>query len=284
MGSYLSPGGVQVLNKPADELRIVSQMDTPQHLTKGDAAPQHSPDHFEKDYTDFVDLAIHELDTPLRKLSVFVNRLTGKFDTVTSDQDLQVYIKRIDSCVSDMRCLIDDLSLLAKVRTSKLNYTSCRINDIVKEVLEELHVPIHAKKITVTVSSLPVLDGDEMQYRRLFKNLIENAIRFGKDDIKPEISIHSSVLNTQEINKPGLHGNTKYHKIEIADNGIGFKNEYAEKIFRPFVRLHGKSRFPGSGIGLAICRKVAENHHGIIYAEGRENGGARFILILPEIH
>ena len=103
-------------------------------------------------------------------------------------------------------------------------------------------------------------------------------------DAPAEINIQSSVLSSGEKDYFKLQQEKKYYKIEIADKGIGFKNEDAEKIFRPFVRLHGKSKFPGSGIGLAICKKIMENHGGIIYAEGNESEGSRFTLILPENH
>ena len=285
MGRFHSTGGVQISKQPVNQLILVPpQMEATTHLKKEGDATEQSPDSFEKDYIEFIDLAAHELDAPLRKLTAFVERLTDKFETAVQDKDLQLYIQRIDNCVNNMQSLIDELSLLAKVRTDKINYTSCDIKNIIKQVLEELQVPLNAKKTTVTVSPLPALDGDAGQFTQLFKNLLENAIRFSKEDVRPEINIRSSVLSSQETNKLKLQEGKKYYRIEVTDNGIGFKNEYAEKIFRPFIRLHGKSKFPGGGIGLAICKKIAENHHGIIYAEGREGEGARFILILPETH
>ena len=285
MSRSLLTGGVQISKQPINQLLFVSpQMEATPHLKKEGNAVQQSPDTFEKDYNDFIELAAHELDAPLRKLTVLVEMLTNKFETPSQDKGVQSYIERIDGCVNDMRSLIDELSLLAKVRTDKRNYASCDIKMIIREVLEELEVPLNAKKAIVTVSALPVLDGDAGQYNRLFKSLLENAIRFSKEDVRPEIQIQSSVLSLQEANKCKLREDKKYYKIELADNGIGFKNEYAEKIFRPFVRLHGKSKFAGSGMGLAICKKIVENHHGIIYAEGRENEGSRFILVLPETH
>ena len=126
--------------------------------------------------------------------------------------------------------------------------------------------------------------GDAEQYCCLFKNLLENAIKFSKKDSVPNIQIRSSVVSPEEKDQFNLEGDRLYYKIEITDNGIGFKKDYTEKIFRPFVRLHGKSQFPGNGMGLAICKKIMNVHHGIIYAESLENEGARFTLVLPETH
>jgi signal transduction histidine kinase len=127
-----------------------------------------------------------------------------------------------------------------------------------------------------------VLQGDSEQYELLFKNLLSNAIRFCKKDKLPIIEIRSESLSTEEIKRFNLGEHKIYYRITIKDNGIGFGEEYSEIIFNPFVRLNGKSEYPGNGIGLSICKKIVENHHGIIYAEGDENSGARIVLILPQ--
>ena len=236
---------------------------------------------FEKEYADFIDLAVHDLDAPLRKLTLLVGMLTSK---LLADTDMQTYIERIGNCIGDMRSLIDDLSVLGKITSDEIEVTSCNIEAIIQQALQDLPTRVKEKKAVITTFSLPVIEGDVHQYARLFKDLLENAITFNKNDTPPEIHIQSSVLTSKEKDQLNLSTDRLYYKIEIADNGIGFKNDHAEKIFQPFVRLHGKSQFPGNGIGLAICKKITAIHHGIIYAEGRENGGSRFILILPESH
>jgi signal transduction histidine kinase len=235
----------------------------------------------EKDYADFIDMAVHDLDAPLRKLSLLVGML---MDKLSPDKDTQVYIERIENCVGDMRSLIDDLSVLAKVSSGKREYTSCKLNSIIEQSLEDLPLTAKEKEAVINKYSLPEIEGDAEQYYCLFRNLIENAIKFSKKDTTPEIHIQSSVLNDNEKDQFHLPPDRLYYKIEIADNGIGFKKEFSEKIFRPFVRLHGKSQFPGNGMGLAICKKIMNIHQGIIYAEGMENEGARFTLVLPETH
>jgi light-regulated signal transduction histidine kinase (bacteriophytochrome) len=237
---------------------------------------------YKKEYTDFIDLAAHDLDAPLRKLSTLVEMLTNKYKTVLEDNDIERYIVRIETCISDMRSLIDSLSVLSRISSDKIEYSSCNIEAIIKETLADLEQAIKAKKAAITTSALPVIKGDRKQYALLFKHILENALKFSRPDIPPEIQIESSVLSQEEKKQFNLPAENTYYKIEIADNGIGFKQEYAEKIFQPFVRLHGKSQYPGNGISLAICKKIIDSHEGIIYVEGEENKGARFILVLPE--
>jgi light-regulated signal transduction histidine kinase (bacteriophytochrome) len=233
------------------------------------------------EYADFTDLAVHDLDAPLRKLTVLIGMLTNK---VSADKDVQSYIERIDNCVSDMRSLIDDLSILGKLNSDEIEFVPCAIDDIMQQALQGMPAAIKEKQAVITTFSLPTIEGDPGQFSRLFKILLENAVKFTKNDTPPEIHIQASLVTPKEKDHWGLFSDRPYYRIEISDNGIGFKNEYAEKIFRPFIRLHGKSQFPGNGIGLAICKKIMDIHHGIIYAEGRENEGAKFILILPESH
>ena len=145
-------------------------------------------------------------------------------------------------------------------------------------------IPAGLRDVKVHVNVLPVLKGSYVQFQQLFKNLLENAIKFSKKDIPPQIRITSELTAKDENFFFNLPSNKKYYKIEFGDNGIGFNQVNAEKIFEPFVRLHSKSEYEGSGLGLSICKKIVDNHDGIIYAEGEENKGARFTLIFPETH
>jgi light-regulated signal transduction histidine kinase (bacteriophytochrome) len=238
-----------------------------------------STDISDKEYTEFAELAVHDLDAPLRKLSVLIDMLTGK---VLTDKDAQSHIERIGKCIGDMRSLIDDLAIWTRIQRDGRELTPCVIEDIIQQALEDMPPAIKNKQAVITTYSLPIIDGDADHFLRLFYVLLENAIEYSKKDVVSEIQIHSSVLTTKEKQNWHLDEERNYYKIEISDNGIGIKEEYAEKIFNPFVRLHGKSQYPGTGIGLAICRKIVEVHDGIIYAEGQENEGAKFVLILPE--
>ncbi len=238
-------------------------------------------DAFEKRYADLMDLAVHDLDAPLRKLTLLVGMLTNK---VTGDSEMQSYVERINGCVDTMRSLIDDLSLLGRITGKDVRHSSCSLDEIVQEALQELPASVKDKQAAVNSLPLPVIEGDEQLLVLLFKNIFINAIKFSKKNFHPSIRIDSDTLTQEERTHLGIEDKKNYYKIIVSDEGIGFKTEDAEKIFDPFVRLHGKSQFSGNGLGLAICRKIMEIHDGIIYAEGREAEGARFILILPESH
>jgi signal transduction histidine kinase len=238
--------------------------------------------NYKKEYNEFIDIAAHDLDAPLRKLSVLVERLTGKFKNVLTGSDVHEYISRINTCLDNMRSLIDGLAMLSQVISNKREYTSCHIETIVQQTLADLQPIIKEKKAVITISALPVIKGDIREYNQLFKNLLDNAIKFCKENTCLVVDVKSVNVTSEEKSYFNLQPARSYYKIEISDNGIGFKQDYAENIFRPFVRLHGNSRFAGSGLGLAISKKIVENHGGIIYAEGRENSGSCFVLILPQ--
>lgn len=253
---------------------------TPQ-LKPGEKELQKPVQSAEKEYSDLIDLALHELDAPFRKLNILLERVSDKFETVSGNEELQMYITRINSSIHGIRKMIDDLSILAAIGTEKSHYVSCDIESIVCSLVNEI---AGEKKPKTAFESLPVIGGDKMQLTLLFKCLLDNIIKFSKENVQPEIGIRSAVLTGDEKDYLKIEKDKIYFKIRITDRGIGFDNKYAERIFRPFVQLHGKSQFPGSGIGLAMARKIAELHGGLIFAEGNENGGACFTLILPETH
>ena len=238
-------------------------------------------DNYKKEQAEFIEIASHDLDTPLRKLSYLIERVTSKYK-ISPEEETQTYVHKIETCLADMRSMVDSLRNLYRVTTDTGEWVPCNIETIVQDVMQELQRAENKEKVTITFTSLPIVEGDIMQYRQLFKNLFENSIRFRKKDIPATIRLSAGPLEEEAMRIWDLQGNKNYFKIDVTDMGIGFKQEDAEKIFHPFVRLHGKSNFPGHGIGLAICRKITDIHQGIIYAEGRENEGARFILILPE--
>jgi light-regulated signal transduction histidine kinase (bacteriophytochrome) len=238
---------------------------------------------FKQQYADFIEIAAHDLQAPLRKLSVLTERLTAKYRDVDRD-DIQQYISRIDGCLRDMRSLINSMSEIAGAAPDTMRYASCHLGVMFKQILNDLDPLIKEKKAELIVAALPVIECDMTQCRQLFKNLLDNALRFSKENVPPGIEVKSTVLSVAEKEQFNLQQDGTYHKIEIADNGIGFDSEYAAKIFQPFVRLNGKAAFEGNGLGLALCKKIVDNHRGILFADGAENEGARFIVILPETH
>lgn len=233
--------------------------------------------NYKKEQEEFILIASHDLQAPLRKLSTFVERLTNKIKDLPGEA--KTYTERIHMAVTNMRSLIDGLSALSEVTESDRKFEKCDLNTLLKEVVENIQLQ---EKENISYASLPVIEGNCTRLKHLFQNLIDNAIKFQKKDSPLQIIINSGEINGEEKRNFDLPMNKKYYKIEIADNGIGFEDQYAERIFQPFQRLHGKSEYEGNGLGLAICKKIAEKHRGIIYAKGDNAEGARFILILPE--
>jgi light-regulated signal transduction histidine kinase (bacteriophytochrome) len=238
---------------------------------------------YKEQVSDFVEAAAHDLHAPLRKLSILVDRVFTKH-TEQFSADAKEYVTRINTCIEEMRSLIDGLTELAVADLHTFAFVDCDLNIIMEQTLHMMNEEIKEKHAVIEVNPLPVVKGNYVQYKQLFKNLLENAIKFSKKDVPPAICINSEPMMGDEKTFFNLPLNKKYYKIEISDNGIGFNQVNAEKIFEPFVRLHSKSEYDGSGLGLSICKKIADNHDGIIYAEGDESKGSRFTLILPETH
>ncbi len=233
-----------------------------------------------KDYSEFIELASHDLDSPLRKLMLLSERLFNKLDD-SIDADVKKYMERMQNSLSDIRSMVDDLSALAKLNSAPLTLSKCDIGNIINEALHEL-IHHNDEKPVLSMEQLPVTEGDATQYKKLFSNLLQNAIKFRWKGTIPEIKIYAEVLQDTLKESYQLPMEKAYYKIAVEDNGIGFREEDAAKIFTPFVRLNGKSEYPGNGIGLALCKKIVENHGGVIYAHGNEKSGASFILILPQ--
>jgi light-regulated signal transduction histidine kinase (bacteriophytochrome) len=232
-------------------------------------------------FSDFIEAAAHDLHAPLRKLSVLIDRVFLKHAD-QFDEDAKEYIKRIEGCVEEMQSLIDGLTELTMAGETTATLTSCDLNAIVKDVMGTMNGQAEQEKVRFQAGAMPIVQGNTIQYRQLFKNLLENAIKFRREHSSLEIDLRTEEITSDERNVFHLQPGKKYYKIGICDNAIGFNNGFAEKIFEPFVRLHSKSKYPGNGLGLSICKKIVANHHGIIYAEGNEQTGSRFILILPE--
>jgi len=158
----------------------------------------------------------------------------------------------------------------------------CDLDKIVRETVENMSQEINERSVVVHIHQLPIVRGNVTLYSQLFKNLLENAVKFTEEETDSSVEIKTTNLSDEERSKFHLTSE-KYYRIEISDNGIGFRQSNEQKIFEPFVRLHPRSEYEGSGLGLFICKKIITKHNGIIYAEAKDEQGARFILILPEI-
>ncbi|MFL5348071.1 MAG: sensor histidine kinase [Hyalangium sp.] len=217
----------------------------------------------------FASVASHDLQEPLRKIQAFGERLKAS-DSGALSPEGRDYLERMQSAATRMRRLIDDLLAFARVTSKAQPFTPVNLASVAREVLSDLEVAIEQSKATVTVGELPVLDADPTQMRQILQNLLSNALKFRQDDAPPRISIEAKV--DKESGRC---------ELRVQDNGIGFEEKHADKIFNLFQRLHGRGKYEGTGLGLAICRKIAERHGGSIVARSTPGSGSTFVLTLP---
>ncbi|MEK9628397.1 MAG: ATP-binding protein [Nitrospinota bacterium] len=217
---------------------------------------------------DFVSIASHDLQAPLRKIISFSSRIKGmEFDF--PDQAGE-YLDRMHNIAYRMQDLLNDLLTFSQVSAQTDSYQKVDLNSVLKEVLDDFSLPDQTLKERIEISALPQVEAQAAQMRQLFQNLISNSIKFHKEGTLPTIKIYGESL---------AEG---FYKICIEDQGIGFDEKHLERIFQPFERLHGKDSFEGTGMGLAICKKIAEGHCGTITAKSQPNEGACFIITIPE--
>ena len=230
---------------------------------------------------EFAYVASHDMQEPLRKLLTFSERLTSKFGDILQEEG-KLYINRMVAAANNMRLLIDNLLDFSRVARVSEAFQTTDLNEILQKVLADVEVSMEETRAKVNIEPLPVIEAHPESMRQLFVNIISNAIKFRQPGVDPVINIKCDVVPDQEADMLSPRGLKKYYRISIADNGIGFEQEYAEKIFQIFQRLHGKAEYPGSGIGLAICKKIVDYHNGMIYARGGLGKGATINIILPE--
>lgn len=216
----------------------------------------------------FAYVASHDLQEPLRKISTFSDRLQTKYSELLPP-DATDLIQRMVGAVGRMRVLINDLLLFSRAgRITPETIVKVDMTQLVQEVVSDLEVSLQEKKAAVNIGSIPVIEGNATAFHQLFQNIIANAIKFKHPDRQLVINIRSEQENND-------------CRIYIEDNGIGFDPAYAERIFLLFQRLHGMSEYSGTGIGLAICKKIVDSHHGHITALGTPGLGATFVITLP---
>ncbi|RYD58428.1 MAG: PAS domain-containing protein [Sphingobacteriales bacterium] len=235
-----------------------------------------------KELEQFAYVASHDLQEPLRKITAFGDILKNRYKEAlpTEGQDM---IDRMQSAASRMSSLIDDLLSFSRVSTKPLQKEQIDLNRIVMEVKGDLYTAIKERSAKINVTGLQTIYGDPLQFRQLFQNLLGNALKFQKEGITPEIDITGSAVAGKEsgieIQEDDL--DKQFLQITLSDNGIGFEQQYAQKIFQIFQRLHGRMEYSGSGVGLSIVQKVVENHNGYITAEGKPGEGATFRMLFP---
>jgi len=224
-------------------------------------------------------MASHDLQEPLRKILMFNDRLFEQLKETLNEESIS-YINRIRLTATRLQQLIKDIMTFSKISAEKGEFVSCDCGKLLIETLNEMGDIIKEKNAQIKIDVLPELFGNPNLFRPLFFNLINNALKYSKKNVPPEIKIyaerHSALSPETE-----LKNTDKYHRIFIEDNGIGFEQKYSDQIFMMFKRLHHKNEYEGTGIGLALCKKIIEEHNGFITAKSAPGEGSTFIISIP---
>jgi len=230
-----------------------------------------------RELEEFAFVASHDLQEPLRKIQAFSDRLETMFKDELGEKGID-YIGRMKNAAQRMSNLINDLLEFSRITTRGRDFDDTNLNQVVADILSDLEIAIKESNAQVNVDELPVIQADKSQMQQLFLNLLSNAVKFRKAGTTPRIDI--TYEDVSEFSEE-LNVNTQWQVVTIKDNGIGFSQDYADKIFVPFQRLHGRSEYKGTGIGLSVCRRIVERHGGIINAQSIEGEGATFTIKLP---
>ena len=229
-----------------------------------------------RDLQDFAFVASHDLQEPLRKIEAFGDRLKVRVGNRLTPEE-QDYVSRMIDAAHRMKGMINDLLAYSRVTTKAQPFKQVDLAKVTREVLSDLEVSIERSQAQVLVGDLPTIEADELQMRQLLQNLIGNALKFHRKGVPPVVNVNARHLSNSRKT-------TSQVELSISDNGIGFDEKYAERILQPFQRLHGRNEYEGSGIGLAICRKIVERHKGEILVHSQPGKGAQFTITLPREH
>jgi len=235
---------------------------------------------YNKELDSFTYVASHDLKEPLRKILTYSNQMELEVYDKLSDNN-KTHLNRIRHSAQRMQNLLNDLLLYSHVSVSEKSFEEVDLNKIVNDVIDNLHEEIIETSTQINADNLPVIKGMPFQIKQLFENLISNSIKYKQDHLPPKIIIGGCVVHEKDVDEIHYRDSDLYYKLFIRDNGVGFEQAYAEKIFKLFQRLHARTNKPGTGIGLTICKKIVDNHNGFIKATSEVNKGTTFEIYLP---
>ncbi len=232
-----------------------------------------------KELLAFTYISSHDLQEPLRKIQTFVSII---LENENLSENGKYNFERMQLSAGRMQLLIDDLLAFSRISTTELKFEKTELGKIIEEVKAELKDTILEKNATIETAELCAASIIPFQFRQLIYNLISNALKFSQPKIPLHIVIKSSIVKGSKLNIEKISPEKNYCYITVTDNGIGFEPHFSERIFGVFQKLHGKDIYAGTGIGLAIVKKIVENHNGIIRATGKLNKGATFDIYIPD--
>jgi PAS domain S-box-containing protein len=264
-----------------DQMEFTNELEK-QVQERTTALAQHVSDlaKMNKELQSFAYISSHDLQEPLRKIQLFASNIQRKEYENLSETGRETF-NRILNSAERMQLLIRDLLTYSRTNTAERTFEKTDLNKIIEQVLDDLKEEIHHAHVKLVIPDMCVVNIIPFQFRQLFYNLISNAIKFSHPEKPPHIEIKNEMNKGSRLNNEQLNQDVTYCHISVSDNGIGFEKQYREKIFELFQRLHGKDEYEGTGIGLAIVKKIVENHNGMITAKGESGEGATFDIYIP---
>ncbi|MEL6458915.1 MAG: PAS domain-containing protein [Cyanobacteria bacterium J06621_15] len=258
---------IELLQQLADQIGIaVSQAKLLEQETRQREELARSNEELQQ----FAFIASHDLQEPLRKITTFGDRLKITCQNALTDKGYD-YLHRMQNAAERMQVLIEDLLTLSRITTRAQPFAEVNLSQVTQEVLSDLEIRITQSKARIEIGELPTIKADPLQMRQLLQNLISNALKFHGQKEPILVKIYSKKITNQQLN-------SEFCQIIVQDNGIGFNEKYLDRIFNVFQRLHGRTEYEGTGMGLAICRKIVERHQGSITAKSEPGKGAMFII------
>lgn len=234
-----------------------------------------------EDLQQFAHVASHDLKEPLRKIKTYGSRLHDEFENILPER-AKLYLEKMDAAATRMASMIDGVLGYSMLGATEQLVEEIDLNELIEQIKSDLEIIIQQKKAVIRHGDLPLIEGSAILLYQLFYNLINNSLKFSRHDVVPVISIISeNKKNVKAEKADALLAGPSYIQISVSDNGIGFNQEYAQKIFKTFTRLNAKDRYEGTGLGLSLCQKIVQRHNGEISAQGVLNEGATFIITLP---